>query len=61
MRNLTLVLLRVNNSLDDKEWWQVHEENCLKDLAYADCNSLVIYTLNDKIFPGTLSIITGGG
>ncbi|XP_076270340.1 piezo type mechanosensitive ion channel component isoform X9 [Rhynchophorus ferrugineus] len=68
MRNLTLVLLRVNNSLDDKEWWQVSEEcddysykHYLKDLAYEDCNSLVIYTLNDKIFPGTLSIITGGG
>ncbi|XP_030761127.1 piezo-type mechanosensitive ion channel component isoform X3 [Sitophilus oryzae] len=67
-RNLTLVLLRLNNTLDDKEWWQVREEctdytykHYLKDLAYEDCNSLVIYTLNDKIFPETLSIITGGG
>ncbi|CAH1133196.1 unnamed protein product [Ceutorhynchus assimilis] len=67
-RNLTLILLRPNDTAHDQEWWQVHEDcndttfkNYLKDLAYEDCNSLVIYTLNDKIFPETLNIITGGG
>ncbi|XP_050309997.1 piezo-type mechanosensitive ion channel component isoform X2 [Anthonomus grandis grandis] len=67
-RNLSLILLRPNSSIYDKEWWQVREEcndttfkHYLQDLAYEDCNSLVIYTLNDKIFPETLNVITGGG
>ncbi|XP_060518446.1 piezo-type mechanosensitive ion channel component [Cylas formicarius] len=68
-RNITLILLRPNNTpIVDKEWWQVKEEcndtdykHYLRDLAYSDCDSLVIYTLNDKIFPQTLNIITGGG
>ncbi|XP_066250610.1 piezo-type mechanosensitive ion channel component isoform X3 [Euwallacea similis] len=69
LRDFTLKLSRSNDTKYSTEWWSV-KENCsddtfkkyLKDLAYEDCdNSLVIYTLNDKIFPETLSIITGGG
>lgn len=69
LRNISLKLLRpvgVNSS--DKEWWQVHESckdlnymNFLKRLPYSDCDSLILYTFNDKIFPATLNIITGGG
>ncbi|KAL1491500.1 hypothetical protein ABEB36_012089 [Hypothenemus hampei] len=67
LRNLTLKLFRSNDS-KYTEWWRAQEDcsditfkEYLKDLAYEDCNSLVVYTLNDKIFPETLSLITGSG
>lgn len=49
-------------------WWEIREEcddenyvNILKKLPYADCNSIIIYAFNDKVFPATLNIITAGG
>ncbi|CAH1175750.1 unnamed protein product [Phaedon cochleariae] len=72
-RNITISLLRPNNSLlHEGEWWQIHEE-CgtpddknyevfLKKIPYEDCkNYIVMYTFNDKVFPSTLDFITGGG
>ena len=51
-----------------KSWWKM-QETCtdqfyvqnLSKIQYADCDSLVFYTFSDKIFPPTLSIISGGG
>lgn len=68
-RNMTLKLSSSADG-DGKEWWKVREDcsdknylNFLKRLPYADqdCETLILYTFNDKIFPATLNIITGGG
>lgn len=66
-RNVSLKLFTSNTSRYT-EWWNVQEDRTgelfnrtLKDLPYEDSDALVIYTLNDKIFPSTLKIITGGG
>ncbi|XP_017768658.1 PREDICTED: piezo-type mechanosensitive ion channel component isoform X3 [Nicrophorus vespilloides] len=66
LRNITLMLESDPNS--DKVWWNILEQvddqnykHILQNLPYADKNSFIIYTFNDKIFPSTLSIITGGG
>lgn len=60
--------LFTSNTSQYTEWWNVQEDRTgelfnrtLKDLPYEDSDALVIYTLNDKIFPSTLKIITGGG
>ncbi|XP_068903610.1 piezo-type mechanosensitive ion channel component isoform X7 [Tenebrio molitor] len=62
--------LDTSNETDSKEWWII-KENCsdadlnykkfLKKLPYADCDGIILYTFNDKIFPSTLNILTGGG
>ncbi|XP_015835795.1 piezo-type mechanosensitive ion channel component isoform X15 [Tribolium castaneum] len=65
-RTISLSLDSSNDSVT--EWWQI-KENCtdlnykmfLKKLPMADCNSIIVYTFNDKIFPSTLSVLTGGG
>ncbi|XP_049822868.1 piezo-type mechanosensitive ion channel component isoform X3 [Aethina tumida] len=69
-RNLTLNLLRSSAGAvtSSKEWWQIHE-TChdtnynlsLSKLPYHDCGQIILYTFNDKIFPSTLNLITGGG
>ncbi|XP_065164464.1 piezo-type mechanosensitive ion channel component isoform X3 [Atheta coriaria] len=63
-RNVTLKL----STVDDKLWWEITEEQTdhnyqkyLQYLPYADSSSFMIYTFNDKIYPATLNIITGGG
>ncbi|XP_049832005.1 piezo-type mechanosensitive ion channel component isoform X1 [Schistocerca gregaria] len=51
-----------------QQWWEM-TENCsdinhklyLQYLPYSDCDSLVIYTFNDKVFPRTLSFLSAGG
>lgn len=49
-------------------WWEVREdcddenyEDILKRIPYIDCQSVVIYAFNDKVFPETLSFLTKGG
>ncbi|RZC37773.1 piezo-type mechanosensitive ion channel component 2 [Asbolus verrucosus] len=51
-----------------KEWWKIQEacndtnyEKFLSHIPYKDCDSIILYTFNDKIFPSTLNILTGGG
>lgn len=54
-----------------KEWWQMREicdpdeynfRKYFSSLPYSDnCESLVMYTFNDKIFPSQLNFITAGG
>ncbi|XP_044268088.1 piezo-type mechanosensitive ion channel component-like isoform X7 [Tribolium madens] len=64
----TISLSLDSSNVTDKEWWQI-KEDCndtnykmfLRKLPMADCNSIIVYTFNDKIFPSTLSILTGGG
>jgi len=66
-RSLSLNLSRDINSEKDV-WWEVKEDcsdlnyaTYLSKLPYEDCSSLIIYTFNDKIFPSTLSFLSGGG
>lgn len=70
-RNMSLKLHKDNHESPGQtiDWWQLNE-NCqdknyvkyLSKLPHADnCTYTVIYTFNDKIFPATLSLITGGG
>lgn len=49
-------------------WWELKEEcndsayeTVLRNLPYASCDNLVIYTFNDKSFPEGLNIISGKG
>ncbi|GLG96580.1 Piezo-type mechanosensitive ion channel component [Gryllus bimaculatus] len=69
LRKLTLRLYR-GSFLDTgitEEWWGISElcggENfdILKHLPQYSCDHLVMYVFNDKAFPETLSIISGGG
>ncbi|XP_063932118.1 piezo-type mechanosensitive ion channel component isoform X3 [Zophobas morio] len=68
-RNISLMLHSTNEG-DAKEWWIIKEacndfngKKFLKKIPYADpeCDFIILYTFNDKIFPSTLSILTGGG
>ncbi len=63
-------MLHSTNEGDAKEWWIIKEacndfngKKFLKKIPYADpeCDFIILYTFNDKIFPSTLSILTGGG
>lgn len=49
-------------------WWEVNEEcddrlykNVISKLPYSDCNQLVMYLFNDKIFPQGISSVAAGG
>lgn len=48
-------------------WWEV-KENCddenfkiLNKIPFVNCEQLVMYTFNDKLFPATLNFISGSG
>ncbi|XP_055712299.1 piezo-type mechanosensitive ion channel component isoform X3 [Phlebotomus papatasi] len=64
-RNITLKLFEADNV----RWWELKEDctdslytDILKDIPGANCDkAIVIYTFNDKLFPPTLSYLTGGG
>ncbi|XP_059615886.1 piezo-type mechanosensitive ion channel component isoform X4 [Phlebotomus argentipes] len=64
-RNITLKLYEADNV----RWWELKEDctdhfyqDILKDIPKANCDSaIVMYTFNDKLFPPTLSYLTGGG
>lgn len=64
-----LVKFHQSKSADGVEniWWEVKEDcsdnsRILKNLPYADCDSnVILYTFNDKLFPSSLSWLTGGG
>lgn len=68
-RNITIKLLRENNSGYEQAWWKVNEvcndynyKYFLSKIAYHDCtDAIVLYAFNDKVFPPTLDIITSGG
>lgn len=68
-RNVTLELFYANEKNDSAMWWEVKEScndkiynDTISEFPYANCqSSLVMYLFNDKIFPTTLSFITGGG
>jgi hypothetical protein len=67
MRNLTLKLeQRPGSTSDSQEWWVV-QENCTENEKKYQlplskrCDLLYLYTFNEKAFPPTLSIISGGG
>lgn len=67
LRQLNLIL-RKSPDNPEIEWWEV-KENCsdsnykeiLDGLPYKDCESIVIYAFNDRLFPETLNFITAGG
>lgn len=71
LRTLQLKMMRDKGTTEapiSTRWWEIEEVcsdenylNILKRLPYADCNGITIYAFNDKVFPATLSIITGGG
>ncbi|XP_054282904.1 piezo-type mechanosensitive ion channel component isoform X3 [Macrosteles quadrilineatus] len=59
--------LRYDN-LSNVYWWELREncndstyESVLKNLPWANCDNLIIYTFNDKAFPEGLNIISGKG
>lgn len=65
-RNISIRLYTINQT---STWWEVIEEcndpmynDVIKKLPHgADCNSLVMYLFNDKIFPQSLSSVAAGG
>lgn len=51
-----------------QRWWRIRENcddenynNILRLLPYLDCENIIIYGFNDKVFPATLNLITAGG
>ncbi|CAH0558079.1 unnamed protein product [Brassicogethes aeneus] len=71
-RNISLSLNRTETTSNTtmKEWWRIREiweptdynyNNFLKKLPYNEADQIILYTFNDKIFPSTLNVITGGG
>ncbi|XP_049867605.1 piezo-type mechanosensitive ion channel component [Pectinophora gossypiella] len=60
-RNVQLRLERNRNSM----YWRVREKcsdsDQLAALPLNNCDMLVMYTFNDKLFPETLNFISGGG
>ncbi|XP_044750779.1 piezo-type mechanosensitive ion channel component isoform X3 [Coccinella septempunctata] len=68
-RNASLILHHVPTEGPQSDWWKFSEtcndsdyRRYLSKLPFNDnCKNIVLYTFNDKIFPASLSIITGGG
>ncbi|KAK9887392.1 hypothetical protein WA026_022330 [Henosepilachna vigintioctopunctata] len=67
-RNVTLNLHHNPDLGPQSDWWKMNEScndknyhRILSHLPYQDCDSIVIYIFNDKIFPAGLSILTSGG
>ncbi|XP_045471013.1 piezo-type mechanosensitive ion channel component isoform X4 [Harmonia axyridis] len=68
-RNATLILHHAITEGPQGDWWKFSEDcndinsrRYLSKLPFSDdCKNIVLYTFNDKIFPASLSIITGGG
>lgn len=67
-RNVSLKLSQSDAPDPKSEWWEIHEicddfnyDYYLRDIPYSNCDYLMLYTFNDKIFPETFSIITAGG
>ncbi|CAF4785187.1 unnamed protein product [Pieris macdunnoughi] len=60
-RNVQLRLERDRNT----SYWRVHESceerDPLASIPMNNCDMLVMYTFNDKLFPETLNFISGGG
>ncbi|CAK1550113.1 unnamed protein product [Leptosia nina] len=60
-RNVKLRLERDRNA----SYWRVHEaceeRDPLASIPMNNCDMLVMYTFNDKLFPETLNFISGGG
>lgn len=66
-RTLTLTLDR-KEGRQEMEWWRIMENTTdpdyvqiLSHIPYADPDSILLYTFNDKIFPANLNILTAGG
>ncbi|XP_077295229.1 piezo type mechanosensitive ion channel component [Arctopsyche grandis] len=67
-RNISLRLRHQASTTADVMWWEVKELcddnnhiNYLRHIPFVDCNQLVMYTFNDKLFPATLNFISGSG
>lgn len=67
-RNISLRLRHQTSTTADIMWWEVKElcddnnhMNYLRHIPFVDCNQLVMYTFNDKLFPATLNFISGSG
>lgn len=60
-RDVQMRLERYGNSM----YWRVRESCSIRDpllpVPLNDCNMLVMYTFNDKLFPETLNFISGSG
>lgn len=70
-RNVQLLMMHSGGTPEQPiktRWWEIREEcddenyeDILRRIPYIDCDSIIIYAFNDKVFPATLNIITAGG